>query len=605
MSPAQAQHIHELIASLRLAQARERGELVRRAALALGKTPKTVYRMLKAAGWDAGRKPRADAGQTAVDASLALTVGGLVTRATRVNGKRTLTIKDACERLAAQGYGVKDDSTGETIMPSPKTVSTAMRRYGCHPDQMERGKATGRQRSLHPNHVWEIDASVCVLVYLPGGKKMRLLDEKIYNERKPGRLVEIGRQRIIRYVVVDHCTHTLYLHYELAGGEDAAGILATLIEAMSDRGPRDPMHGVPFILYMDKSGGNQSSLVKGFCEAMGIKPMYHAAGNASATGSVEVAQNLVERGFESRLRFMDVSELGQLQEQADRWRRHFNAHSIHTRLQCPRNRAWLRISDDQLRVASREAMQAVATWGEQTRTVQPDYTIRLDTKSHGVHTYDLRMLGAHGVHVRDKVGVLLNPFNAPEIIVTKAMPDGENLRFTVSPIDRDEWGFDAAAPVMGQEWGKAPETPVEQSAKAMEALAIGEDGKAERPWEHIDPMADIKEAPLHLRREGVAAPVGGEAGAPVALAMPLSRVEAAQRLQQMDPAPWQRDPIACMAHIRDAYGDEVQEAALEGIAAALRDMFTIVDVPMPVTTDSDKGKRLQFPKPQETSSCIA
>lgn len=54
MSPAQAQHIHELIASLRLAQARERGELVRRAALALGKTPKTVYRMLKAAGWDEG-----------------------------------------------------------------------------------------------------------------------------------------------------------------------------------------------------------------------------------------------------------------------------------------------------------------------------------------------------------------------------------------------------------------------------------------------------------------------------------------------------------------------------------------------------------------------
>jgi hypothetical protein len=118
-------------------------------------------------------------------------------------------------------------------------------------------------------------------------------------------------------------------------------------------------------------------------------------------------------------------------------------------------------------------------------------------------------------------------------------------------------------------------------------------------------MADITEAPLHLRREGVAAPVGGESGAPVALAMPLSRVEAAQRLQQIDPAPWQRDPIACMAHIRDAYGEEVQESSLEGIAAALRDMFTIVDVPMPVVTDSDKGKRLQFPKPQETSSCIA
>lgn len=54
---SQAQHIHELIASLRLAQARERGELVRRAALALGKTPKTVYRMLKAADGMPGANP--------------------------------------------------------------------------------------------------------------------------------------------------------------------------------------------------------------------------------------------------------------------------------------------------------------------------------------------------------------------------------------------------------------------------------------------------------------------------------------------------------------------------------------------------------------------
>ena len=373
--------------------------------------------------------------------------------------------------LGAQGYGVTDAETGEVKMPSPKTISTAMRRLGCHPDQVARGKATGRQRSEHPNHVWEVDSSVCVLFYLPGGKKMRLMDERLYNIKKPGRLVEIGRQRVIRYVVVDHCTHSLYVRYDQAAGEDAAGVLTTLIEAMTDRGARDPMHGVPRVLYMDKSGGNQSRLIRNFCATLGIDLQYHAAGSASATGSVEVAQNIVEREFESRLRFMEIGQLAQLQEAADKWRRHYNAHAIHRRLGCSRNAAWLRITAEQLRVAEREVLTAVAHWGEQERTVQPDYTIRVDTRSHGVQTYDLRVLGLHGVHVRDKVTVTLSPFNAPEIVVSKAMPDGTELRFNVQPMQRDDYGFDAAAPVIGQEWGQQQPTPVEQATEKMDALA--------------------------------------------------------------------------------------------------------------------------------------
>lgn len=470
MDKAQAQIIHTLAQDLTASTPKGRGELVQRAALALGKSVKTVYRLLKAAGWDAGRKTRCDAGKSAVGEELALSVGGLVTRATRANGKRTLTIEGACRLLGAQGYGVTDAETGEVKMPSPKTISTAMRRLGCHPDQVARGKATGRQRSESPNHVWEVDSSVCVLFYLPGGKKMRLMDERLYNIKKPGRLVEIGRQRVIRYVVVDHCTHSLYVRYDQAAGEDAAGVLTTLIEAMTDRGARDPMHGVPRVLYMDKSGGNQSRLIRNFCATLGIDLQYHAAGSASATGSVEVAQNIVEREFESRLRFMEIGQLAQLQEAADKWRRHYNAHAIHRRLGCSRNAAWLRITAEQLRVAEREVLTAVAHWGEQERTVQPDYTIRVDTRSHGVQTYDLRVLGLHGVHVRDKVTVTLNPFNAPEIVVSKAMPDGTELRFNVQPMQRDDYGFDAAAPVIGQEWGQQQPTPVEQATEKMDAL---------------------------------------------------------------------------------------------------------------------------------------
>ena len=172
MDKARAQIIHKLVEDMRTSERKERTALVRRAALALGLDPKSVYRLRREAGWESGRKTRRDAGQSAVDEDLALAVGGLVKQATRANGKRTLTIEGTRRLLAAQGYGVADAETGEITMPSSKTLSTVMRRLGCHPDQVARGKATGRLRSLHPNHAWQVDSSVCVLFYLPGGKKM-------------------------------------------------------------------------------------------------------------------------------------------------------------------------------------------------------------------------------------------------------------------------------------------------------------------------------------------------------------------------------------------------------------------------------------------------
>ena len=573
MDKARAQIIHQLAEDMRTGERKERTALVRRAALALGLDPKSVYRLLREAGWESGRKTRRDAGQSAVDEDLALAVGGLVKQATRANGKRTLTIEGTRRLLAAQGYGVADAETGEITMPSSKTLSTVMRRLGCHPDQVARGKATGRLRSLHPNHAWQVDSSVCVLFYLPGGKKMRLMDETLYNAKKPGRLVEIGRQRVIRYVVTDHCTHSLYVRYDQAAGEDAAGVLTTLIEAMSDRGPRDPMHGVPSILYMDKSGGNQSSLIRNFCATLGITLHYHAAGNAPATGSVEVAQNIVEREFESRLRFADVRDLEQLQEMADRWRRHYNAHAVHRRLACTRNAAWLRITPEQLRVTDRETLTAVAQWGEQTRRVRHDYTISVNTRSHGTHTYDLRTLALHGIHVRDEITVVLNPFNAPEIVVSKTMPDGTELRFNVAPMQRDENGFDMDAPVIGQEWGTAVETPVDRATAKMDELART-DGEQARPWIHIDPMADVREAPLHLRREGT--PLQMEARE--APAVPLTRAQAAQRLRSLDAAPWEADATGCMAWLREVYGDTVHEEALPAIREALRKRMALREV---------------------------
>ena len=99
-----------------------------------------------------------------------------------------------------------------------------------------------------------------------------LMKEESYNEKKPENLIKIRNTRIVRYIVVDHCSGNFYLRYEQAAGEDAKGFLDTLIDAITDRGPQDVMHGVPEILYTDPGPGPASSLVTGFCGQIGITP---------------------------------------------------------------------------------------------------------------------------------------------------------------------------------------------------------------------------------------------------------------------------------------------------------------------------------------------
>lgn len=578
LSAAQQSYLHELARALSAAPASggERAALVARAAETLGRSPKTVYALLnRHTGWRSGRKTRADKGDTCVSAELAMLAGGLVHLSRRQGGKRLTSITAARERLAANGLGVLNAETGEVTMPSKETLSRAMRRHCCHPDQLRAARPAVEMRSLHPNHVWELDASVCVLYRMRGQDAVRLLNERDYNAHKPGKLIEIAGQRIIRYVVADHWSGCLYLHYEQARGEDARGVISTLVEAISDRGPRDPMHGAPLRLFMDKGSGNQSSLVRQFLRDLEIEPLWHEAGNARATGAVEVAQNLVETGFESRLRFMETPTLAELQAQADRWRRHFNAHAILTRAGKPRNQLWVGITDAQLRTVERPVLEAIAHWQDEQRRIDNRFRISVDTRSHGVREYDLRELGYHGLSSGDSVTVRLNPFRAPAVMVIKAMPDGSELRFEVLPIEKDEAGRDIAAPVIGEEYRRLPRTAAEERLREIKKRAYGADSaeEAERahkarnrqPFADMDALADVREAPQYLRREGRSLNVTARTPAP----MPLSRAQAAARLRETCGEAWTANPTGCNDLIRARYGESVPEAALPELAEAI------------------------------------
>ena len=559
----------------------ERGRIVARLAETLNRSLNTTYQYLKKyGGWESGKKPRRGKGKTCVPEALCRKIAGLVICGDRANGKRPMCIKDAVKRWEANGEGIADPETGEITMPSVETISRAMRRYGCHPDQLRVASPSVRMRTEYPNRLWQADASVCVLYRIRGTGNIGLMKEESYNEKKPENLIKIRNTRIVRYIVVDHCSGNFYLRYEQAAGEDAKGFLDTLIDAMTDRGPQDVMHGVPEILYTDPGPGPASSLVTGFCGQMEITPAQHVPGRARATGSVEKCQDIVECKFESRLRFLEVPDVAQLQALADRWRRHFCATAIHTRTKKTRNDVWLSIPAEKLRTVEADVMHSIAAWGGVRCQVKDDFTISADTRTHyGVRRYDLRELGYHGLQVRDSVSVRLNPYKAPSIIVVIEKPDGEKFSFEVTPMQFDGAGFDLSAPAFGEGFKAMPKTRAEKTLETIKKEAYGVQSveeaekmrRAGKPaYAGIDIMADIKEAPIYLKKAGTPLQVEEQrADVP-----PMKRLSFALMMRRDHPDVWRDDNTdECAEWLRTRYPDTVPGNEIEAVIERMRGKF--------------------------------
>lgn len=559
----------------------DRGRIVARLAETLNRSLNTTYQYLKKyGGWESGKKPRKGKGETCVPEALCRKIAGLVICGDRANGKRPMCIKDAVKRWEANGEGIADPETGEITMPSVETISRAMRRYGCHPDQLRVASPSVRMRTEYPNRLWQADASVCVLYRIRGTGKIGLMKEESYNEKKPENLIKIRNTRIVRYIVVDHCSGNFYLRYEQAAGEDAKGFLDTLIDAMTDRGPQDVMHGVPEILYTDPGPGPASSLVTGFCGQMGITPAQHVPGRARATGSVEKCQDIVECKFESRLRFLEVPDVAQLQALADRWRRYFCATAIHSRTKKTRNDVWLSIPAEKLRTVEADVMYSIAAWGEVRCQVKDDFTISADTRTHyGVRRYDLRELGYHGLQVRDSVSVRLNPYKAPSIIAVIEKADGEKLSFEVPPMQFDGAGFDLGAPAFGEGFKAMPKTRAEKTLEAIKKEAYGVQSmeeadkmrRAGKPaYAGIDIMADVKEAPVYLKKAGTPLPLE-EKKADVP---PMKRLSFALMMRRDHPDVWRDDNTdECAEWLRTRYPDTVPGNEIEAVIERMREKF--------------------------------
>lgn len=480
-----------------------RAPIVERTAQALNCSVQTAYRKLGRAGFESGRKQRSDARTSVLpDAELSL-VAGVLRASLNKKGQR-MPVRTALDMLRASGQ--VSAHVHET------TVSRQLYARHLHPEQMALPEPHQVMRSLHPNHVWQVDSTTGAYYYLPGGR-LRWMPEDQFYKNKVANLVKASTDLLTRYAAADHFSHAFKGRYYL-GGETAENLLDFLTWAMWKQ-PTSPMHGVPMILLMDPGAANKGHLVRNFCERTGIKLMHHAPGAARVTGSVEKVHDIVRMHFEMRFRFRDPADvtLDKLNTDHEAWSAAYCSTATHTRHEQTRYGCWMAINAEQLRVAaSLEALREAAVTEPEERRVGNDKRITFGRPS---RTYLLTLVP--GAVAGLKVTVQSNPFRAPAIDVLCTDPDtGEQTWHVVEPEETGAGGFPVDAPVWGEQMRRAGFSDVDHNRNALtrqayktgDGLPTVEEAESARKAHaaayagQVDSMADVKatQVPTYLPR---------------------------------------------------------------------------------------------------------
>lgn len=574
MSAVITQRLVDLSRALDGAGKGQRTALCKAAARDLGLSLATVYRKLEEVNVAVTppRKRRADAGQSDLTLQEALTISATLIESARRNEKRLYSLGDAVDALRISGMiraESVDKATGELRPMSLSAISRALHSYKKHPDQLMAPAPVTELASTHPNHVWQIDASLCVLYYLQPSAKvpgLQVMDAAEFYKNKPKNLARITSNRVWSYEITDHASGWIYVEYVM-GAESGENLCSVLINAMQERGGADILHGRPEILMMDPGSANTSAMAKNLCRSLGIQMIVHAPGAARVTGQVENARNIIERKFEAGLRFQPVADLDQLNALAARWRGYFNATAVHSRHKKNRSAVWMTIREHQLiKVPSVEECRRLAVAEPESRKVTTKLRVSFQGREYDVSVVPEVMVG-------DRLMVTRNPWrdDAAQVVATDA--SGHEVFYVVPAIVTNDLGFDVAAATIGESFKRHAETPAQASRKEAAKLAMGADTQDEveaarkakavpfagqlQPYKQMD-EADL---PAFMPRRGT------EHGLvlPTIELTPLTHVAAAKALR-CKVRSWSADSLTWL---KTNFPDGVPEAELDSIAANL------------------------------------
>lgn len=502
-----AQYIKQVINALAEAGRGQKGVILRDAMAHLCCSKDKLYQEMAQLGWTSGRKRRSDKGRTSLTQEEAQLIANLMRQSERDSGKRLMTIADAIDIAYANG------KLGEKV--SVSTASRALTRFNLHPDQVNQMESTIQQRSLHPNHVWQFDVSICVLYYLRDRQGLRVMPRDEFYANKPHNLERIKNERVLRYLVTDHYSGAFFVRYYVAPGENTETISRFLLEAFSQRATGEQVYGVPKILVWDAGSANIAHQTQHLLNLLDVRHIAHTPGRPWAKGQVETTHNLVERHFEGRLAFTHVESLESLNAELIQWSVSYQSFNAVRRHRATRFGMWQRIKAEQLRLIP--DVELVKSLMQQTRpevrTVKANQlSISFAPKGYGSLEYSL----AHIPHVSagDEVTVTVNPYKAPAIRVISQNAEGEEFVHEALPIERDEAGFNVLAPVIGEKMASIRDTDSDKQRKALDVAAYGTDNprdvkklrKRQVPALNgeIDPMADVRQqnVPVFMAKKG-------------------------------------------------------------------------------------------------------
>ncbi|WP_296689429.1 transposase [Treponema sp. UBA6852] len=464
--------------------AKERSSIIAEMCRLFGFCEVSAYRALRRNGWKSDRRKRSDAGASSINEKDLSTVAALLQNSVRKNGKKTMSIENARSIMLQNGFDIPISSRQLGGLLKARTLST---------ETTSKPSPHQRMRSEYPNQVHFADPSVALMYFAPNGKQKFLRDDEVY-KNKP--FLE-GRENLKcwRYVLTDHYSGTICVHYYAAAGENSANMYDFLLYAWGKK--KDPLynfHGLPELLVWDCGSANISKPVTNALKALRVETKPHLPGNPRAKGQVENANNIVECQFESLLHLEKVNSMEELNDAAERWCAAFNANKLEhrdTRITRAgrkigsRTMIWNWIEEEQLReLPDEEICRQIFTTGIQPRTVGGDLAISfVHPKNKTATRYSLSALPDIMVGMTVNVQPILVSKEALALVSYQDRA-GEIVSFEVKPIEYDRVGFDIAAPVFGQEYKSQPDTLIEKNTKALAEIAASDD-KTEVPFAKV------------------------------------------------------------------------------------------------------------------------
>jgi transposase InsO family protein len=475
-----------------------KGAVIDDACQRLNMSRATLCRKLKEVAMRPARKRRADAGKCSLPLSEAEVISAVWMEGYRANDKKIMSMDLVLRIVRADGRARAEavDADGVLRPLSASAVARALRHYRLHPEQLRRATPAVPMASDHPNDVWQIDASISTLFYVPDGGVADMSPAEFY-KNKPGNFEKIKRQRLTRWVITDHCSGAIFVHYT-AGGESIASMAEALLAAMAER-PGHQMYGAPFKLMMDPGVGVTSAF-RNLLRCLMIEAVINAVGNPRAKGQVEGAHNIVECDFESGFKLTHVPDIAWINAQAARWMRWYNSTRVHSRHQMTRWAKWMEITSQQLRLVDVSIARQLLTKEPVARPVNQHLQVQFDGALWSVKAVPNVMMG-------EKLFVTWNPLRPNAAFVIDRDADGNDVLIEIPKVEYDEHGFVQGAARIGQGYKAQPDTVLERNRNAIEQLATGTnteaDAKAARkakaiafagsidPYKHLDDVPDV------------------------------------------------------------------------------------------------------------------